>query len=149
MTLTIECGGHSCTKTPPSAQLKVFHPNGTMLSNIPDMSKAPCTQSFPHPAVGFSGVNPSWAIRDAPRFVPNPSGVVPANVSDPPYPTGTGNTSGFDLTNNALDVYVFLPASVDEARYGYAGLRSEFLQLTGAIPPLPNEAFGTWFSWCT
>ena len=43
---------------------------------------------------------------------------------------------------------MFLPAAAAEGRYGYSGLRSEFLQLTGAIPPLPDAAFGTWFSWC-
>ena len=142
--------------------MSVYHPDGTLIANMSDIATTPCTQDFPQPTVQFSAANPSWAIRDAPRFVPNPSGVVPANVSCPPYARGTANTSGFDVTNNALDVYVFLPgAAADDAPgttphgdssvagggYGYTGLRSEFLQLTGPIPPLPDEAFGTWFSW--
>ena len=85
------------------------------------------------------------------------------------------NTSGFDASNDAPDIYIFLPAAAataadtrqntainsqdshvaaaaaaaaKAAEYGYAGLRSEYLKLTGAVPALPDEAFGTWFSWC-
>jgi alpha-glucosidase (family GH31 glycosyl hydrolase) len=78
------------------------------------------------------------------------------------------NTSGFDASNDAPDIYIFLPAAATTAadtrqntainspdshvakaaEYGYAGLRSEYLKLTGAVPALPDEAFGTWFSWC-
>ena len=83
------------------------------------------------------------------------------------------NTSGFDASNDAPDVYIFLPAAAaaaadtwqttainaqdsheaaaaaaKAAEYGYTGLRSEYLKLTGPVPALPDEAFGTWFSWC-
>ena len=127
-------------------QVSVLHPNGTVLTTIDDIGKVPCALDFPKPAVGFSDANPTWTVRDAPRFVPNPSGVVPDNVSSPHFPAALANTSGFDLGTDALDIYIFLPA-VGGGSYGYTGLRSEFLQLTGAIPPLPDAAFGTWFSW--
>lgn len=38
-------------------------------------------------------------------------------------------------------------AAASSGSYGYSGLRSEFLALTGPVPHLPDEAYGTWFSW--
>ena len=47
--------------------------------------------------------------------------------------------SGFDGSNDAADVYIFLPAAA--TGYGYEQLRQEYLNLTGPVPPLPDEAF--------
>ena len=53
--------------------------------------------------------------------------------------------SGFDLTNHADDLYLFI--SSDNHAEGLAGMRKEFLQLSGHVPLLPQWAFGLWFTW--
>jgi hypothetical protein len=66
----------------------------------------------------------AWAFADAPRIVPPRWGATPAPDHDP--------TSGWDLGNDATDVYVFLPER------SYARLRQDLIQLTGPseMPPL-------------
>ena len=81
-------------------------------------------------------------------FVPSAAGVVPpevAKASGVTVPPSLAATSGFDGGNDAPDVYIFLPGAA--RGYGYTDLRSEYLNLTGPVPALPDEAFGTWFSW--
>ena len=68
----------------------------------------------------------SWAIADSPRLIPAPQGLTP---------DGQDPTSGWDVKNDAPDLYVFLPHS-------YAQLRKEFLHLTGPIEMPPLYALG-------
>jgi hypothetical protein len=120
---------------------------GTVLATIPNLLSVPPQLHFPEPA-GFAASTPYWAIRDSPRFIPSAAGVVPPDVAKAngvTIPPNLLNTSGFDGSNDAPDVYIFLPSAA--AGYGYKQLRSEYLHLTGPVPPLPDEAFGTWFSW--
>jgi hypothetical protein len=65
-----------------------------------------------------------WWFADTPRMVPPPWGLTP-----PPRPMQDG---GWDLDNDAPDVYVFIPGG------NYRHLRSDFLKLTGptGMPPL-------------
>ncbi|MBX3120480.1 MAG: DUF5110 domain-containing protein [Fimbriimonadaceae bacterium] len=66
-----------------------------------------------------------WWFADAPRIVPPKWGLTPSpNPNDP--------TSGWDIGNNAPDIYIFLPSG------NYRQLRKDFLELTGRneMPPL-------------
>lgn len=76
-----------------------------------------------------------WALADSPRVVPATRGALPppVGVADP--------TSGWDLRNDAPDVYVFFPRAA-----GYARFRADFLRLTGGIPLVPLYALGLWYS---
>jgi alpha-glucosidase (family GH31 glycosyl hydrolase) len=73
-----------------------------------------------------------WSFADSPRMVPPPWGLTP-----PPKPMTNG---GWDLGNNALDVYVFVP------RGDYRQLRKDFLKLTGPTEMMPLFAFGAFDS---
>ena len=66
----------------------------------------------------------AWWFADTPRMVPPSWGLTP-----PPQPMPNG---GWDLSNNAPDIYVFVP------RENYFTLRKDFLKLTGptGMPPL-------------
>jgi hypothetical protein len=66
----------------------------------------------------------AWWFADTPRLIPPPWGLTP-----PPHPMPNG---GWDLSNNAPDVYVFIPGG------NYFQLRKDFLHLTGPteLPPL-------------
>ena len=76
-----------------------------------------------------------WMLGDHPRAVPSARGALPP-------PTGEEDpASGWDLDNDAPDVYVFFPAAS-----GYAAFRSDFLTLTGQIPLVPLYALGLWYS---
>ena len=68
-----------------------------------------------------------WAVADAPRLVPPAWGATPA-----PGPGAWPETSGWDVGNDAPDLYVFLPGG------DYGRLRADLLRLTGptALPPL-------------
>lgn len=69
-------------------------------------------------------VGRAWSFADAPRIIPPAWGATPAANNDP--------SSGWDLGNNARDLYVFLP------NRSYNRLRRDFLRLTGPaeMPPL-------------
>jgi alpha-glucosidase (family GH31 glycosyl hydrolase) len=77
-----------------------------------------------------------WIFADAPRLVPPSWGAIPPpeNFSDDP-------TSGWDTTNNAEDVYVFL---LEPGKY--ETFKHDFLKLTGHTPMPPLYAFGLWNS---
>ncbi len=81
-------------------------------------------------------MSPAWAFADTPRIVPPAWGALPP----PEQPSEHGETSGWDVSNNARDVYVFLPGG------DYRKLRRDFLKLTGATPMPPLYAFGAWDS---
>jgi len=74
----------------------------------------------------------SWWFADAPRIVPPPWGLTP-----PPKPTPDG---GWDLSNNAPDIYVFIP------RGDYRQFRKDFLRLTGPTEMPPLFMFGAFDS---
>ncbi|MDR3669925.1 MAG: glycoside hydrolase family 31 protein [Holophaga sp.] len=69
----------------------------------------------------------AWAMADAPRVIPPPWGAIPAPPGAP-----RAETSGWDLGNDATDLYVFLPGG------DYHRLRADLLRLTGPteLPPL-------------
>jgi len=69
----------------------------------------------------------AWAVADTPRIIPPPWGATPAPAGAP-----LPGTSGWDLGNDAPDLYVFLPGG------DYATLRADLLRLTGptGLPPL-------------
>ncbi len=69
---------------------------------------------------------PSWSFADTPRLIPSAKGLVP-NGSDP--------TSGWDVANDAPDVYVFVPKN-------YIELTADFLKLTGPVPMPPLYELG-------
>lgn len=74
-------------------------------------------------------------VSDYPRIIPAKWGAVLEPAS-----SGTKSmTSGWDLGNQAADVYVFVPKD-------FLGLRKDFLSLTGAIPLPPLYTFGFWQS---
>ena len=77
----------------------------------------------------------AWAIVDTPRYVPADWGYSPAPANSSYY-----DTNGWDLTNNAPDVYVFLPKG-DRKQ-----LRSDFITLTGRSELIPLYALGGWDS---
>lgn len=80
---------------------------------------------------------PAWILPDIPRLVPSEWGatVPPASCVE------NKETSGWELANQAADLYVFIPASDN-----YAAFRQEFLKLTGPVPLVPLYTFGLWFS---
>ncbi len=80
--------------------------------------------------------NPAvWSFADTPRIVPPAWGLTPAPTNSP-WPA----TSGWDLSNNAPDVYVFVPGG------NYRQLRSDFLKLTGPTEMVPLFALGAFDS---
>jgi len=131
-----------------------------------DISSISSSLAFPTPVDMYRKSVKSFALRDGPRFVPSGEGAIPCDEEGRAGKCDAAllNTSGFDVRNDANDAFIFLPGSVGGSSsggggdgidvastttktYGYAELRAEYLLLTGAIPALPDEAFGTWFSW--
>ena len=83
-----------------------------------------------------------WSFADSPRLVPPPMGLdaacrAEASEGGPPKPMPNG---GWDLGNDAPDVYVFVP------RGDYRQLRKDFLKLTGPTEMPPLFAFGAFDS---
>jgi hypothetical protein len=82
----------------------------------------------------------SWSFADSPRLIPPAWGAAlsPANSDKP-------ETSGWDVGNNAPDIYVFVPQG------DYRQLRSDVLKLTGQTELPPLFAFGSfdsrWFDY--
>jgi alpha-glucosidase (family GH31 glycosyl hydrolase) len=74
----------------------------------------------------------AWWFADTPRIVPPKWGLTP-----PPEPMTNG---GWDLGNDAPDIYVFIPHG------DYTQLRKDFLVLTGPSEMPPLFAFGAWDS---
>eukprot|EP00927_Polykrikos_kofoidii_P060823 TRINITY_DN55730_c0_g1_i1.p1 TRINITY_DN55730_c0_g1~~TRINITY_DN55730_c0_g1_i1.p1 ORF type:complete len:809 (+),score=96.46 TRINITY_DN55730_c0_g1_i1:148-2574(+) len=117
-------------------RITVASPPGRIVwSGGADLIDAPAAPRVPVP----SRLPDVWALRDAPRFVPPSWGPTPPPKSGSfPFP----ETSGFDVSSGAPDVYFFFPTST-----GYVDFRRDLLQLTGSVPVLPDFAFGTWFMW--
>ena len=74
----------------------------------------------------------AWWFADTPRIIPPPWGLTP-----PPKPAANG---GWDLSNNAPDIYVFVPHG------NYFQLRKDFLKLTGPSEMPPLFLFGAFDS---
>lgn len=83
---------------------------------------------LPEPGDKFS----AWVMADHPRIVPPPWGATPplGSAADSP-------TSGWDMENDAPDIYIFIPGKT-----GYRGFVRDFLKLTGPIPIPPLYNFG-------
>lgn len=99
--------------------------NGKVVFTVPK-GGIPDPAFFPGPASN----DPAWAFADTPRIIP------PAWGATPP-PDDNDPNSGWDLGNDAPDLYVFLHQPGD-----YRRTRSEFLRLTGRVPMPPLFAFG-------
>lgn len=76
----------------------------------------------------------AWWFADTPRIIPPKWGLTP-----PPPGDGSAN-GGWDLSNNAPDIYIFLP------RGNYFLIRRDFLKLTGPCEMPPLFTFGAWDS---
>ena len=75
------------------------------------------------------------AFADAPRLIPPTTGLTPGGPTGP-FP----QTSGWDINNDAPDIYVFVPSG------SYQQLRKDFLRLTGPTEMVPLYALGSWDS---
>jgi len=80
-----------------------------------------------------------WSFADTPRIVPPPWGLTPPPLSTLNSQPSTA-AGGWDLSNNAPDVYVFVPGG------DYRRLRSDFLKLTGPTEMPPLFALGAFDS---
>ena len=80
MTITLTCAGGKRCVAPPN-EVAVLTLNGTTLANITSFGSVPGTLSFPLPSVDFAAANPSWAIKDSPRYIPAAGGVVPPTAA--------------------------------------------------------------------
>ncbi len=83
-----------------------------------------------------------WSFADTPRIVPPAWGLTPPPARTRPsdtlsHPMGEG---GWDLSNDAPDVYVFVPGG------DYYRFRSDFLKLTGPTEMPPLFALGAFDS---
>eukprot|EP00928_Gymnodinium_smaydae_P043647 TRINITY_DN29202_c0_g1_i1.p1 TRINITY_DN29202_c0_g1~~TRINITY_DN29202_c0_g1_i1.p1 ORF type:complete len:834 (+),score=80.47 TRINITY_DN29202_c0_g1_i1:47-2548(+) len=86
----------------------------------------------------------SYALMDHPRFFVPEWGTVPIPDGAKVDPA-LNQTNGYDFRNNVVgDTYVFLLGS---DLPGWTRSRSEFLQLSGECPLLPDYAYGTWFTY--
>lgn len=111
------------------AGVRVETPKGRTLCVV---SQAMLARNFlPAP----SALPAIWVLGDHPRVVP------PAWGALPPPEVDADPNSGWDLRNDAPDVYVFFPAAS-----GYGKFRADFLRLTGGIPLVPLYALGLWYS---
>jgi hypothetical protein len=106
--------------------VQVLRPNGALLYQYKDAPPQP--SDLPAPGQVFG----AYLLGDSPRIVPPAWGATPTPVGAPETPT-----SGWDLANDAPDVYVFVNAGG-----GYPALRKEFLRLTGPTPMPPLFMFG-------
>jgi alpha-glucosidase (family GH31 glycosyl hydrolase) len=97
----------------------------------------------------------AWSFADTPRIVPPPWGLTPPEAGRARHSvragddTGTGGgqgtarpagNAGWDLNNDAPDVYVFVPGG------NYHRFRSDFLKLTGPTEMPPLFALGAFDS---
>jgi hypothetical protein len=110
--------------------VRVSSTNGAVLY---EFDKAlPRTSFLPAPG----NMPRAWAMADSPRIIPPEWGATapPPSYRNDPF-------SGWDVGNDAPDIYVFISGAG-----GYNRLREEFLKLTGPIPMPPLYAFGFWDS---
>jgi alpha-glucosidase (family GH31 glycosyl hydrolase) len=80
-----------------------------------------------------------WSFADAPRIIPPAWGLTPPPPMKVKHLVSIEN-GGWDLGNDAPDVYVFVPHG------DYRQLRRDFLKLTGPSELPPLFTFGAWDS---
>jgi len=78
----------------------------------------------------------TYSFFDTPRVIPSKWGIIP-----PPEDKKDLKNSGWDMDNQAPDLYVFLPETNE-----YSQIRKDILKLTGPIPMPPLYSFGIWDS---
>ncbi|MDR2671036.1 MAG: DUF5110 domain-containing protein, partial [Oscillospiraceae bacterium] len=78
----------------------------------------------------------AWVIADNPRVIPAPWGYNPMPADHAEYT----DMNGWDTTNQAPDLFVFVPQG-DAQR-----LRKEFTKLTGPSELIPLKTLGLWHS---
>ena len=122
-----------CVRIPPGAAslqgVRVESPDGKILyagdGNLENSKWLPGPRENPR----------SWSFADSPRMIPPLWGAAPASAG-----SNNSETSGWDLRNNAPDIYVFVPGGE------YRRLRADFLKLTGPTEMPPLFAFGAFDS---
>lgn len=96
--------------------------------------KYPDISLFPAP----SEIGKVYVLPDKPRVIPPAWGATPMPED---AKTDFPETSGWNLSNNANDIYVFIVG-----KDGYDGLKKDFLKLTGPVPLPPLFVLGFWNS---
>ena len=124
--------GRSFRQPPLSMHASVYSVATGELLGTSDDASAPL--DFPSPS-DLPGV---FAVQDSPRFLVPEGGAIPQ--SQHAMSPELQNTSGYDIRNQADDVYLFISAA------NFTRLKRDFIALTGPVPRLPDWAFGTWFT---
>ena len=126
--------GDYVLEVPPHASVRDVRITDPQGKTVFQWDGKPIWQPFlPGPSDPFA----YYAIQDNPRVVPPSWGATPPPATN----TDHADTSGWDVTNDATDIYIFLRGG-----NGYAGVRGEFLNVTGHTPMPPLAAFGFWDS---
>lgn len=112
--------------------VEVYDEQGALLHRFDALRVEP--KPFPEP----HRLGAVYLVPDTPRVVPPEWGATP---QPPGRRIEHERTSGWDLTNDAPDIYVFLNTDGD-----YDATRREFLRLTGPIPLPPLWVLGFWNS---
>lgn len=100
--------------------------------------------SVPPELASTSGFDTRNTATDVYIFLPGAAAAVAAVAASAAAESAAAAEPAAGAGNDGAPA---LPAASSAQQYGYAGLRSEYLRLTGPIPSLPDQAFGTWFSW--
>jgi len=108
------------------AGTRIESPTGVVLYTFE--GKIPAPAFLPAP----TGMPGAFVVADNARIVPPPWGATP-----PPKEKASDPYSGWDIENDAPDIYVFIPG-----KGGYEQLRRDFLKLTGSVALPPLFTFG-------
>jgi len=116
-------------------QITVTGPDGKVLCNQQGPGEFTNQLQWPSP-LGAS----SYVVTDFPRFHVPEWGPTPHQGNTP-----FESTNGYDYTNNQNgDFYIFLLGSTLDSWFSS---RSEFVNLVGPTPIIPDYAYGTWFTY--
>ena len=116
------------------SNITIMGEDGSQLWSMPEDSKEFLENNrywIPHPKEKTT----AWAIVDTPRIIPATWGYNLAPSNSEFY-----ETNGWDLSNNAQDIYVFLPDGNGKK------LREDYIKLTGRSELIPLYALGGWYS---
>jgi hypothetical protein len=128
--------GASYRQPPLQMHVTVYELSTGMLLGSSDDASAPFNFPAPSDPVVLDAPGGVLALRDSPRFLVPEGGAIP----HPDVEAALHNTSGYDIRNDADDVYLLL------SRANYTRLKQDFLRLTGPIPLLPDWSYGIWFT---